>query len=169
MPFLTRFFKFFFTPNWDRTCGHLSDFWRLFDAPLRTVSTIANAWLPIVLGYYLSKHGRYYLETISDGEKAILGIAVLTWFTLIVLGYPTGTECLLSTLGPFGFFILFQTTSYTKVHCYLSWFGRNSLVVMATHYSITQDYVSSSTAIGMLGLKYWKGGGRWDFFLRPYL
>lgn len=128
-----------FYSYWDRTCGHLSDFWRLLDAPLRTVSNIANAWLPIVLGYYLSKHGRYYLETISVGEKAILGIAVLTWFTLIVLGYPTGTECLLSTLGPFGLFILFQTTPYTKLHCYLSWFGRNSLVVMATHYSITQE------------------------------
>ena len=76
MPFLTRFFKFF-TPNWDRTCGHLSDFGRLLDAPLRTVSNIANAWLPIVLGYYLSKHGRYYLETISVGEKAILELRSL--------------------------------------------------------------------------------------------
>lgn len=51
------------------------------------------------------------------------------------------------------------------MHCYLSWFGRNSLVVMATHYSITQDYVSSSTAIGVLGLKYWKGWGVLGFFL----
>lgn len=124
---------------WDRTCGHLNDFWRLLDAPLRTASNIINAWIPIVIGFYLSKYGQDYLKAISVGKKILLGTTILTWFTLIVVGYPMGAECLRTTLGPFGLLLLFQTIPDSRVLSGLSWFGRNSLVIMATHYSITQE------------------------------
>lgn len=151
---------------WSTYLGHLSDIWRILDSPLRTVNNIVNAWFVVVAGYYL---GKFYSDELSGmhiRKKIILALTVLCWYSLALQGRASGTDCFIQLLGPFGLFILCKLAVSISVFQGIAWFGKNSLIVMATHYSILQElcilinrqwgtgteYLEGWTALGYLAV-----------------
>lgn len=108
---------------------------RIIDAPFRTVYNISHAWVGIAFGYYA-----YKLTKITTPVYLFLaGIVCLTGAYIFANYYPfsIGWSYFAPLWGPLGLIYLFKSVEKYDLFAYLNYWGRNSLNLMLTHYSIT--------------------------------
>lgn len=113
---------------------------RIIDAPFRTISNIAMAWVGIVAGYIFQ---RIYNKIchIQSIYLFIIGLALcLLSYKLANTTFPIPFLWSLGSplLAPFSWLILFSVVQNSRLLHYFDYWGRNSLVLMVTHYSIVQ-------------------------------
>jgi hypothetical protein len=125
---------------WHYSYRELSDLNRIIDAPFHAFSRMISAWPVIGMGFLLSKfYHQQVLET-SAAVKFVCGVGLLVSICAsICWGIGTYDSFVVNTLLPFGWMLIFMSLPKNPVSRFFSFWGRNSLILMATHYSILME------------------------------
>lgn len=113
---------------------------RIVDAPFRVVANASSACIAIAVGYY-SYHiiGKKFKEW-SSGKLFICGISLCLTAYITANYLPTCISflwgCLAPLIGPVAFLCLARTVQDWRVMNIFDYWGKNSLLLMVTHYSI---------------------------------
>ena len=115
--------------------------YRIIDAPFRTISNILGAWVGIAFGYisYVILH-RNVLKS-SNITMMTLGI-ILCVLAFISANYLPAIlspfwSLFAPLLGPLGLLLVAKSVQQIEGLNFYDYWGRNSLNLMVTHYSIT--------------------------------
>lgn len=115
----------------------------IIGAPLQFISDINRAWLYIAAAYYLAKRYSAAILEQSAWVKIVVGLSfvgVYFWATNLQLLPPYlsfwAVNIVLNTLCIVGVTMLFTLVEGSLLARPLVYFGRNSLILMATHFSI---------------------------------
>lgn len=128
---------------------HSTSTWKIIQAPFYTISNALSAIFHVAVGYFAYKILNNKIE--SKFSTVLIGLL------LIVVGYITANylhfiigikaaslfwSYFAPNLGPLGFLYLFIGIEHTPVLNYFDYWGRNSLSLMVTHYSIVQVLIT---------------------------
>jgi fucose 4-O-acetylase-like acetyltransferase len=121
--------------------GRTEDIWRIIDAPFRTISTVSVAWITIAIGYYIH---RYCADSLlSLKYKTCAGILLITiGFFLNNFGWFPSFGIMLFVYPIFsytGIMLLVIPCQNSFICRYFEYWGRNSLILMLTHYTIIME------------------------------
>lgn len=133
--------------------GHNETFWRIVDAPFRTIDNILGAWVIIAAGYYSYKLFAKYIASCSSKMLCLLGLflCILAFFAANHFPVQFLWGYVAPVLGPLGFLLLFKSMQNFRLFDYFDYWGCNSLILMVTHYSIVEVLF---TLIAEKGLGY---------------
>lgn len=113
---------------------------RIIDAPFRTLSNMLSAWIGIAFGYYSY---RLLSDRLLKANRIVLATSgtTLCVFAFVTANFlPQGLSLLWGLLapmfGPLGFLLLMKSLQHIKIMNFFDYWGRNSLNLMVTHYSI---------------------------------
>lgn len=107
--------------------------YKIIDAPFRSINSVLNAWILIGIGYYAYKLA-YYLKTFKHWLVIVgLFLTIGAYWGIPYVNVPF----LISTMECLGLMLVFYSCQHWKVWNYFDYWGRNSLSLMVTHYSIT--------------------------------
>lgn len=108
----------------------------IINAPMRVVFNLLQAWVGIAFGYYA-----YNLSKRISSCKLLFfcGILLLVVSYYLANYFPSGVawQYLAPLLGPLGWIYFFKSVQNMSIWNYLNYWGKNSLCLMVTHYSIT--------------------------------
>lgn len=128
--------------------------WLIIRAPFQTIYNILSAWIGIAFGYYGYIVTTKYVK--KRIENIIIGIAICC-FAFIILNYltikPFPISNIVSLVLPVGLLLILKHINMGKISCFFEYFGKNSLIVMVTHYSITM-VLFKITIENILGLEF---------------
>lgn len=133
---------YYWTVHW----GYQNQMFRIVDAPFRVVNNILSAWIVIFLAYQISLK---WSSTVSAWPRRKLltwGISLLM-FSFVVInfvkphvywGLSVWLIDVFSTqiIGISGAILICMVIENSKIMAPLVYCGRNSLILMATHYTI---------------------------------
>lgn len=137
------YFLIYYT--WSNSMGHLSEIYRIIDAPFRTIYNIMNAWIVIAAGYYICKRYGIAIQKASKSNFFLLMSAffVLSFIATTLSAYvpkilyaSTIQPFFVSIICPFSILLFSMLTERLIVNKLFIFWGKNSLILMATHYSI---------------------------------
>ena len=125
--------------------GKEGNFWNIVKAPFYTMNSVAGAVVYVAAGYGLYKIFRK-VEISPNSLNLIIGLLLccMGYLSASYLGYGVGGAAgyiwwlFAPILGPAGFILLFKVCQNWKLWNYFDYWGRNSLGLMVTHYSIIQ-------------------------------
>jgi len=126
--------------SWFAVYREQSVLYKLIDAPLNALSRICCAGISITVNYHLSLWFRSELEQKSRLWLLFFGVVILIFYTALILGgirTDLGLGC--SIWGPWGLLLLIRGSIDFPIHRIFEYFGKNSLIVMALHFSIIQQ------------------------------
>ena len=117
---------------------------KIIQAPFYTISSALRALKYVAFGYLVYK--LYARCRLSAFCEAMIGIVLCTaaYFSASYLHLFVGAAAgylwpfFAPILGPVGFILLFKSIQRSPVLNYFDYWGRNSLSLMVTHYSIVQ-------------------------------
>lgn len=121
---------------------NLSDVNKLINAPINVMERSIKAWPIIGIGYMLGKRFGNYLHKTNKALTAMVSIVVFAISFVLVISPPfhiyylNGVLC--STLPALAFICLFSALPKNHITGFFKYWGVNSLVLMCTHFSITQ-------------------------------
>lgn len=113
--------------------GKEENIYKIIGAPFYSISSILNAWIIIGIGYY-AYNLIQYLKIFKHWFSVIgllLTIGAYWWIPYVHVPY------LISTMECLGLMLIFYSCQHWKIWNYFDYWGRNSLSLMVTHYSIT--------------------------------
>lgn len=123
--------------------GREGSMWNIIKAPFYTIDSAASALMYVAAGslFYRLLSGfksRLWL-TLTGLALCTLGYLSASWLG-VVFGQAGGMLWMFfaPVLGPLGFILLFKGVQSWKLWNYFDYWGRNSLSLMVTHYSIVQ-------------------------------
>ena len=126
--------------RWYDNYREISDIYKIIDAPLNAVNRILGAWIAIVIFYVFAKRFKSDIDLLSMKEKIFLGIIILSLFTgMIYKNIITSFGFLTGYLGPIGWLCIAKALQEISIFKFLEYCGRNSLIIMALHFSIIQQ------------------------------
>lgn len=139
---------------------------KLLAAPLKVVGSAISATVGVSAGYYFRRYFDRYLASISRVWLFVGGLIVcvvsyffninMSWF-----GAMQGVAQILlgMTLPPIGFLLVFKALGDNRLLGFLDYWGRNSLSLMVTHFSIVMvlalifvEYMLHSRMIGWISV-----------------
>lgn len=117
------------------------DLHRIINAPLCVIVWTSRAWPIIAIGFVLSNYFSKYLNK-ANFRIAFLGLCMLLVSIYLVV-YPIklglANIFLVNILSAFSMMCLFSCIGRMNVNHFFTFWGRNSLVLMCTHFSITLE------------------------------
>ena len=117
---------------------------KIIQAPFLTISHTASALLYVAAGFFVSKlYARLSLSAITEAVIGILMCAAAYFsasYLYLAIGKAAGILWMFFApiLGPVGFIVLLKSIQESPILYYFEYWGRNSLSLMVTHYSIVQ-------------------------------
>lgn len=125
---------------WSVHYGYRNEIFRLIDAPFRTIQNIAIAWYVIAGGYYCAKFYSGSIAFLKSCHKILIAFLLLGWYSVALFNDSFHSiSALTCIVGPFGLLLLCMEMERFRICSLFSYFGRNSLIVMVTHYTILQE------------------------------
>ena len=124
-----------------------NDIYRMIDAPMRPFIRSLQGWLIVYLGFlagkYLSKalHGLNSLSLVGIGM-----LCILVSLVLLLPGFPNLSylgKWLSNTLPELGLLCIFMAFPRGFHVDFFAYWGKNSLILMCTHYSITEEILKT--------------------------
>ncbi len=119
------------------------DLHRILDAPMHPVVWSLNAWPVIGLGFLL---GRYIGPALMHPQRLLTGFAgvLLVAFSLLLTVAPPFhifyiNDILTNIVPSLGLICIFVALGSGLFTRFFSYWGRNSLILMCTHFSITEE------------------------------
>lgn len=116
---------------------------KLIDSPLQPLVRGITAWPVVAAGYLTAK---YLWKKITAAGNIILfiaGCAIIAFSIILVLTPPFHlfyvNSLLSNTLPALGFMCLFAAVPQNRIKEFFIYWGINSLVLMCTHFSITEE------------------------------
>lgn len=120
--------------------GKTETIYRIIDAPFRTISNVLNAWVGIAFGCYAYKLLKDKVLNLNNTILVLFGICFCVFAFLTANYLPSCLSIfwgfLAPLFGPLGFLLLFKGLQKLSAFDFLDYWGRNSLNLMVTHYSI---------------------------------
>lgn len=120
---------------------HTDSLSRIIDAPFRTLCNVLSAWIAVAFGWYAYRLLNDGLLKANSLKLAAIGLSLCLVSFVSASFLPQWLEfCagyLATLLGPLGLLLLAKSSQSSAWLCPLDWWGRNSLNLMVTHYSIT--------------------------------
>ncbi|MDE7160133.1 MAG: acyltransferase family protein [Muribaculaceae bacterium] len=117
--------------------------YQLIDSPVRPIVMGLAAWPVIGLGYGMSVWLDGRLRSTRKVISAVAGVVVLLVSIWFVIAPPFNffyfNNLVSNVLPVAGFIGVFALLSGTWIGKFFSYWGRNSLILMATHFSITME------------------------------
>lgn len=122
-----------------RECSELN---KIIDSPMQPIVRGLDAWPIIGIGYMLGKRFGNYLHKTNKALTAMISTIIFAIsFVLVIcppfhIYYLNGVLC--NTLPALAFMCLFTAVPKNHITGFFKYWGVNSLVLMCTHFSITQ-------------------------------
>lgn len=137
---ITLIISYFYDNVWMKF-RDLNDLHRIIDAPIRPVVSAFKAWPIIGLGFLGGKYIGKRLEELGSVQLISIGV-LLTAFSVWLIIKPTFhiyylNDVLSRTIPTLGFICVFMVAKSNSVLNFFTYWGRNSLILLGTHYSIT--------------------------------
>ena len=132
--------------KWSADYAYQNDIFRIIDSPFRTVRNFMGGWPIILFSFYLSRLFEYKIRKMSKIVVLVIGV-VLACFSYFFANYlfsmlPSTCSVVWGWFapvwGPLGLFLIFSSIQSLRINQFFSFWGKNSLILMATHYSIYQ-------------------------------
>lgn len=126
---------------WQGEYRNLSDFYRVLDAPFHILSRVLSAWPIIGIGYLVGKFYHRQLVLLPQWLPGVAGIALslfLFWnLSCGPLNLGEMSFVVYPAFLPLGLMLCFMSLNGRWfMNSFFSFWGRNSLILMLTHYSI---------------------------------
>ena len=129
-------YDFFWYPLRD-----INDLHRMIDAPLYVIVWVFRAWPIIAVGFILSKSFSMNLSCVNIWT--IIGGFTMLAISIILVVYPIKVSLLnfylVNILSVFSILCLFSNIDKLLFTKFFTYWGKNSLVLMCTHFSITLE------------------------------
>lgn len=141
--FLTLMISYLYNTYWIPKLDD-STYLKLIDSPIRPWVQTLVAWPVVAVGYAFAKYIWPFLSVWKNYLKVLLGVIVLIlsmlWVTFPPFELYFFNGFLSNILPVVGFVLLFSGLGWMDLR-FLTYWGRNSLILMATHFSITEVIV----------------------------
>jgi fucose 4-O-acetylase-like acetyltransferase len=136
-----------FYQYWSEIYGHKNEIYRVIDAPFRTIFNICLSIVPMLIGYQIAKFfsRNSTISKLSPYSCFMIGLLFICsnlFFSGFGGFFKSGllndifAFLIEPVLGPIGFMLVFMPLQHCLLSKFLSYWGKNSLVLMTTHYSI---------------------------------
>lgn len=141
--------------------------WKLISAPLNVVSASIGATVGVAAGYYFREFFDKRLSRLCRNGLFVVGLCVCVgsfflninnyaWFGVMSVAVHIVVGVI---LPPIGFLLIFKALDNVKFFNFLDYWGRNSLSLMVTHFSIVMvlalifvEYVLHSRMMGWISV-----------------
>ena len=126
--------------RWAGEYRNLSSLNQIIDAPFYTIRNMMVAWPVVAIGYLVAKDYKRLLGGLSKRVLLMVALVIIglsiyfASFSKLSLGVVA--YFLPSVLGPLGLLLLAIVVEKWHIMRFFTYWGRNSLVLMVTHYSI---------------------------------
>ncbi len=126
---------------WSDNLRNTGEIYQIIDLPLKVIFNSFNALLVIAAGYYLCELIYPVISTYSKNKLFFVGagIMVFSFLTTNFIDIPLGNLIFAQIFGVLGAMIMAMSLENLKAMRFLSFWGENSLIVMAIHYTILQE------------------------------
>lgn len=137
---LGTFLYLYFYYRWAGEYRNLSSMNQIIDAPFFTIRNAMIAWPVVAVGYLVAKDYKRLMGSLSNSVILMIALAIVglsiyfASFSNLDLGVVT--YFLPSVLGPLGLLLFAVVVERWHIMQFFTYWGRNSLVLMVTHYSI---------------------------------
>ncbi len=129
------------------------DLHRIMEAPLRPVIYGISAWPVIGIGFLAGRYGSSILADRRRGLICLTGLVFAAFSILFVIHPPFKlfylNEIISNTVPVFGLICIFFAAKQNLITDFFAYWGRNSLILMCTHYSITEEIIRTFCMRGM--------------------
>ena len=142
--------------------GKDTNIWNIIKAPFYSVNSALSATIYVMAGYYLYKFvaKRHVLN--KSGFTFLIGMlcCCIGFLSANYINCLTGDlswavwQFFAPILGPLGFILVFNASQNIRLMDYFDYWGRNSLSLMVTHYSIVQVLLTI-IVVNVLHLQFW--------------
>lgn len=132
--------------KWSQEYAFQNDIYRMIDSPFCAMNSVAQAWPIIYLSYWLSLRLAMQVASLCKYVLFSAGVVVslLSFYCANYLFSNLPSFCGLfyrffaPLIGPLGLYLIFLSIQKWRANQFFSFWGKNSLILMATHYSICQ-------------------------------
>ena len=125
---------------WNGHYRNINNLYKILDTPFHAFHNAIRAWIVIACGYKLPQLYRRYLSHLSSLLDITLGVGLCAVSVYLASFLPFNPDAfnifLAPVVGPFGLLLVAKGVERMKVCCFFDYWGKNSLALMATHYSI---------------------------------
>lgn len=138
--FLSIAFTYIYSKYWNPYLNLGNDKFMIIDGPIRPIFYICKAWPIIFIGYLFGKNLGMKLENINKYYLSLIGVSILL-ISVVLIKYNSlnlyfVNETLSNFLPVLGFILLFDALNKCKFSKFFEYWGKNSLILMCTHYSL---------------------------------
>lgn len=126
---LTLLYQFIYNQLFSDLEGQLI---KIINAPFRTLYSILNAWIFIAIGYYSYK----ILKSNRLPQYSLFLISLVIMCTIYIFSIQIKYPFISQFFECIGIMLMFYSCQDLKILNYFEYWGRNSLCLMVTHYSI---------------------------------
>ncbi len=116
---------------------------QLIDSPVRPIVMALSAWPIIAIGYFMSVRTSGRIHALNRYVAGIAGAILLIismWFVIAAPFKFYYIDSVIATLLPImGFIGIFLLLSGGVITRFFGYWGKNSLILMCTHFSITME------------------------------
>ena len=117
--------------------------YQIIDSPIRPIVMALTAWPIIMAGYLMSLRFSLAIRRGKKWVSALCGVILLIVSILFVIAppfhFPYVNGFIGNTLPVIGFIGIFVLLSSSWVGTFFKYWGKNSLILMCTHFSITLE------------------------------
>ncbi len=125
---------------------------KLIDSPMRPIAQSLSAWPVMGFGFLMGRHASQIHST-RPWALILFGfvaLAISIWFVIAPPFYVEYVNSYLSfTLPTIGFIGIFAVIADTYIGRFFKYWGKNSLILMCTHFSITMEVIMAFDACVM--------------------
>ena len=125
---------------WNGHYRNMNSLYKILDTPFHAFHNAIRAWIVIACGYKLQQLYRRYLSHLSSLFDITLGVGLCAVSVYLASFLPFNPDAfnifLAPVVGPFGLLLVAKGVERMKVCCFFDYWGKNSLALMATHFSI---------------------------------
>jgi len=121
----------------------LKPIYKLIDSPIRPIIMGLNAWPIITVGYLLSCKCSHFFSSERKTRTAFISVLIIIvsiWFVITPPFQFFYLNTFISNIMPvIGFMGVFTLLENSRLEIFLKYWGKNSLILMCTHFSITME------------------------------
>lgn len=120
-----------------------SEIYKIFDAPMQPFARGLYAWPIIAIGYAVARKWGYRITENNKATLIIISSVLFSISILLIIKSPFNiyylNGVLSNTLPVIAFLCLFAVFTRNIITRFFTYWGKNSLILMCTHYSITME------------------------------
>lgn len=140
-------FTYFYSEIWTPHFRNINYSYQILDGFIAPFNSVCKAWPIIIIGYFFSinfnkyfiyKPSAYYRLAMLAGGLFTIALSII-YITKLPYNLYYISYIICTLLPSIGFIMLFYALEGSWIVSFFTYWGVNSLILMCTHYSITQE------------------------------